>query len=187
MDESRLQTANAKSTVQSVSLGVSERKTRGRSLSAGVGRKTRSHLLSVDRDQDVGFCHARSDLWNTKQMFWCGYCQPALRLLHYVTYFSCLGSQSSPGRRSLAVCLTSSLSTNRLLRCSACTMATRIHSIRGGSNRKGLRRRWKINTLSRRPSTSSSVLHLCGRSQRQPPAGRSDDPRSESEPLEGNS
>lgn len=56
-----------------------------------------------------------------------------------VIYFSCLGSQSSPGRRSLAVCLTSSLSTNRLLRCSACTMATLIHSIRGGSNRKGLR------------------------------------------------
>lgn len=75
-------------------------------------------------------------------MFWCGYCQLALRPLPLppaVIYFSCLGSQSSPGRRSLAVCLTSSLSTNRLLRCSACTMATLIHSIRGGSNRKGLR------------------------------------------------
>lgn len=59
-------------------------------------------------------------------------------------YFSCLGSQSSPGRRSLAVCLTSSLSTNRLLRCSAWTMATLIHSIRGGSNRNGLWRE-KIN------------------------------------------
>lgn len=92
-------------------------------------------------------------------MFWCSYCQPALRPLHEescdhlppsclpptlplcLIYFSCLGSQSSPGRRSRAVCLTSSLSTNRLLRCSACTMATLIHSIRGGSNRKGLRGR----------------------------------------------
>lgn len=60
-----------------------------------------------------------------------------------IIYFSCLGSQSSPGRRSLAVCLTSSLSTSRLLRCSAWTIATLIHSIRGGSKRKGLWKRKK--------------------------------------------
>ncbi len=53
-------------------------------------------------------------------------------------YFSCRGSQSSPGRSCLAVCLTSSLSTNRLLRCSACTTATLIHSMRGGRSRNGL-------------------------------------------------
>ncbi len=67
------------------------------------------------------------------------------------TYFSCLGSQSSPGRSSLAVCLTSSLSTNRLLRCSAWTMATLIHSIKGGSNRNGL---WKKKRIKKK-------FHLC--------------------------
>ncbi len=50
----------------------------------------------------------------------------------WMSYFSSLGSQSSPGRSSRAVCLTSSLSTNKLRRCSAWTMATRIHSISGG-------------------------------------------------------
>lgn len=60
--------------------------------------------------------------------------------MHVFIYFSCLGSQSSPGRRSLAVCLTSSLSTNKLRRCSAWTMATLIHSIRGGSSKNGLKR-----------------------------------------------
>lgn len=54
------------------------------------------------------------------------------------SYFSCRGSQSSPGRSCLAVCLTSSLSTNKLQRCSACTTATRIHSMRGGRSRNGL-------------------------------------------------
>lgn len=54
------------------------------------------------------------------------------------SYFSCRGSQSSPGRSCLAVCLTSSLSTNKLWRCSACTTATRIHSMRGGRSRNGL-------------------------------------------------
>ena len=54
------------------------------------------------------------------------------------SYFSCRGSQSNPGRSCLAVCLTSSLSTNRLWRCSACTTATRIHSMRGGRSRNGL-------------------------------------------------
>lgn len=54
------------------------------------------------------------------------------------SYFSCLGSQSSPGSSCRAVCLTSSLSTNRLRRCSACTTATLIHSMRGGRSRKGL-------------------------------------------------
>lgn len=61
------------------------------------------------------------------------------------SYFSSLGSQSSPGRSCRAVCRTSSLSTNKLRRCSACTMATRIHSMRGGSRRKGLQRREKTH------------------------------------------
>lgn len=65
-------------------------------------------------------------------------CQLEKFLNFYLSYFSSLGSQSSPGRSSRAVCLTSSLSTNKLRRCSAWTMATRIHSISGGRSRKGL-------------------------------------------------
>lgn len=60
------------------------------------------------------------------------------RTMKNVSYLSCLGSQSSPGRSRRAVCLTSSLSTKRLRRCSAWTIETRIHSIRGGSKGKGL-------------------------------------------------
>ncbi len=62
---------------------------------------------------------------------------------------SCRGSQSSPGSSCRAVCLTSSLSTNRLRRCSAWTIATRIHSIRGGRRGKGLveRERYSITQL----------------------------------------
>lgn len=55
-----------------------------------------------------------------------------------MTYFSCRGSQSTPGRSSLAACLTSSLSTETLSRCSVCAIATRIHSINGGSTMNGL-------------------------------------------------
>lgn len=60
------------------------------------------------------------------------------RLKHTYTYFSCRGSQSTPGRSSLAACLTSSLSTETLSRCSVCAPATRIHSISGGSTMNGL-------------------------------------------------
>lgn len=54
------------------------------------------------------------------------------------TYFSCRGSQSTPGSKSLAACRTSSLSTEKLRRCPAWATATRIHSIRGGSTMNGL-------------------------------------------------
>lgn len=53
-------------------------------------------------------------------------------------YFICRGSQSTPGSSSLAACLTSSLSTEKLRRCSVWATATRIHSISGGSTRNGL-------------------------------------------------
>lgn len=54
-------------------------------------------------------------------------------------YLSCRGSQSRPGSSSRAACRMSPLSTVRLRRCSAYVMATRIHSISGGSSMKGLR------------------------------------------------
>lgn len=54
------------------------------------------------------------------------------------SYFSCRGSQSTPGSMSRAACRTSSLSTEKLRRCSAWATATRIHSIRGGSTMNGL-------------------------------------------------
>lgn len=60
---------------------------------------------------------------------------------HYIksySYFICRGSQSTPGSSSLAACLTSSLSTEKLRRCSVWATATRIHSISGGSTRNGL-------------------------------------------------
>lgn len=53
-------------------------------------------------------------------------------------YFICRGSQSTPGSSSLAACLTSSLSTEKLRRCSVWATATRIHSISGGRTRNGL-------------------------------------------------
>lgn len=57
------------------------------------------------------------------------------------TYLSWRGSQSTPGSSSRAAWRTSSLSIEKLRRWPACATATRIHSMRGGSTRKGLRRR----------------------------------------------
>lgn len=66
-------------------------------------------------------------------------------------YFSCRGSQSIPGSMSRAACRTSSLSTEKLRRCSAWATATRIHSIRGGSTINGL----QGETISR-----ISIIHF---------------------------
>lgn len=54
-------------------------------------------------------------------------------------YLSWRGSQSTPGSSSRAAWRTSSLSMEKLRRWPACATATRIHSISGGSTRKGLR------------------------------------------------
>lgn len=56
-------------------------------------------------------------------------------------YLSWRGSQSTPGSSSRAAWRTSSLSMEKLRRWPACATATRIHSISGGSTRKGLRGR----------------------------------------------
>lgn len=53
-------------------------------------------------------------------------------------YLSWRGSQSTPGSSSRAAWRTSSLSMEKLRRWPACATATRIHSISGGSTRKGL-------------------------------------------------
>lgn len=73
---------------------------------------------------------------------------------------SCRGSQSSPGRSCRAVCLTSSLSTNRLRRCSAWTMATRIHSIRGGRRGNGLRETCSYSVIYQHLSLHPSIFLL---------------------------
>lgn len=62
----------------------------------------------------------------------------------WCAYFICRGSQSTPESSSLAACLTSSLSTEKLRRCSVWATATRIHSIRGGSTRNGLQGTSKV-------------------------------------------
>lgn len=65
------------------------------------------------------------------------------------SYFICRGSQSTPGSSSLAACLTSSLSTEKLHRCSVWATATRIHSISGGSTRNGLQESTRSDLIRR--------------------------------------
>ena len=99
-------------------------------------------------------------------------CAPPPPISRPPPYLSWRGSQSTPGSSSRAAWRTSSLSMEKLRRWPACATATRIHSISGGSTRKGLRRgrdrdalggpRWERRlrptpTAHRRPPTPTSL------------------------------
>lgn len=71
-------------------------------------------------------------------------------------HFICRGSQSTPGSSSRAACLTSSLSTEKLRRCSVWATATRIHSISGGSTRNGLQGETKVQERTHKMSFYAS-------------------------------